>query len=54
MHKLTFNKKNLVHKSTFEVDYTFFFSSLGRIAQLVERLSYTQVAIGSSPVAPIA
>ena len=26
---------------------------LGRIAQLVERLSYTQVVIGSSPVAPI-
>ena len=25
----------------------------GRIAQLVERLSYTQVVIGSSPVAPI-
>ena len=25
---------------------------LGRIAQLVERLSYTQVVIGSSPVAP--
>lgn len=24
----------------------------GRIAQLVERLSYTQVVIGSSPVAP--
>ena len=27
---------------------------LGRIAQLVELLSYTQVVIGSSPVAPIA
>ena len=26
---------------------------LGRIAQLVELLSYTQVVIGSSPVAPI-
>ena len=25
---------------------------IGRIAQLVERLSYTQVVIGSSPVAP--
>ena len=25
----------------------------GRIAQLVELLSYTQVVIGSSPVAPI-
>ena len=25
----------------------------GRVAQLVERLSYTQVVIGSSPVAPI-
>ena len=24
----------------------------GRIAQLVERLSYTQVVIGSNPVAP--
>ena len=27
-------------------------SYFGRIAQLVERLSYTQVVIGSSPVAP--
>lgn len=26
--------------------------SLGRIAQLVELLSYTQAVIGSSPVAP--
>lgn len=28
-------------------------ASLGRIAQLVELLSYTQAVIGSSPVAPI-
>lgn len=28
-------------------------ASIGRIAQLVEHLSYTQVVIGSSPVAPI-
>lgn len=25
----------------------------GRVAQLVERLSYTQVVIGSSPFAPM-
>lgn len=31
---------------------SFYFFCIGRIAQLVERLSYTQVVIGSSPVAP--
>lgn len=29
------------------------YASTGRIAQLVEHLPYTQVVIGSSPVAPI-
>ncbi len=36
--------------SPFELRFDVFY---GRIAQLVERLSYTQVVIGSSPVAPI-
>ena len=31
----------------------FGYGSCGRVAQLVERLLYTQVVIGSSPVAPI-
>ena len=48
--KLRFRKQiHLAENSLNHYSYGFFW---GRIAQLVELLSYTQVVIGSSPFAP--
>ncbi len=49
-HKKKEKRLYKIHKK--DKVYTSFLMRLGRIAQLVERLSYTQVVIGSSPVAP--
>lgn len=50
LHQL---KKCACEKSAFPLDYILQLTIvIGRIAQLVERLSYTQVVIGSSPFAP--
>lgn len=51
--KMQFFRKSLSKNRSLVTLYTFLIYFYGRIAQLVELLSYTQVVIGSSPVAPI-
>ena len=46
------SEKNLYPKNRRRYRILLSFLFEGRIAQLVERLSYTQVVIGSSPFAP--